>query len=305
MKYQIMVKILMQLLSKRKLTAGEIADRYEISVRTAYRYVEELIVSGIPIDVDRGRYGGISIADTFKLPAGYFTREEYAAAVNALTAMASQVSDANVFSALEKMKSNKRFERRELSVCANIIVDGGAWGGAGNFSEKMAICERAANERRSLSIDYYSREGVHSKRIIDVHVLILKQNVWYVYAFCHSRQKFLTFKIGRIKSATLCDAVFERREFTRDDIPLNFTYSSEQLTEVELEIKKSGLADAEEWLGIDNIETRGEGFVAKTVLPDDDGLVNKILSYGGAVKVLSPPELRQKVIAAARKIAAQ
>ena len=42
----------------------------------------------------------------------------------------------------------------------------------------------------------------------------------------------------------------------------------------------------EEWLGIDNIEPSGDGFIANLALPDDGGLVNKILSYGGAVKVL-------------------
>ena len=40
----------------------------------------------------------------------------------------------------------------------------------------------------------------------------------------------------------------------------------------------------------------------RVTLPDDGGLVNKILSFGGAVKVLDPPELRQKVKAAAKKI---
>ena len=63
MKYQIMIKMLMLLMAKKKVTAGEIAERFEISVRSVYRYVEELNVAGVPIDVVRGRYGGIFIAD--------------------------------------------------------------------------------------------------------------------------------------------------------------------------------------------------------------------------------------------------
>ena len=59
MKYQIMVKILTLLLARRKLTARQIADRYEISMRSVYRYIEELTVADIPIDVTRGRYGGL------------------------------------------------------------------------------------------------------------------------------------------------------------------------------------------------------------------------------------------------------
>lgn len=302
MKYQIMFRILMQLLSKKKVTAREIAERYDISVRSVYRYVEELTVCGVPVDVARGRYGGLSVADTFRLPTGYFTREEYAAVLNALDAMTSQIGDRNLISAREKLESRIKDERTGTSVSGNIIVDGGTWGDTGKFSDKMRVVEQAVNEGSSLFIDYISRDGGHSKRVIDPHVLIFKQNVWYVYAFCHSKQDFRTFKIGRIKQASFTGGRFEKREISRDEIPLDFYYPKDKLISVTLGIDKSSLSDAEEWLGIDNIEPRGEGFVADVTLPDDGQLVGKILSYCGAVKVLSPVSLANKVTAAARKI---
>ena len=304
MKYQIMIKILMLLLSRRKVCAREIAERYEISVRSVYRYIEELCVAGIPIDVARGRYGGLTIADTYRLPVGYFTKDEYTAAVNALTAMSSQVSDEAVLTALEKLQRQIKSERADTSVSGGISVDGGTWGDTKKFSDKMAVCERAVNESLCLDIDYISRSGEHSRRIIDPHVLIFKQNVWYVYAFCHTKQSFRTFKIGRIKSARFTGKTFEKREISREEIPLNFGYRSEELIELVLEIDKEKLPDAEEWIGIDNIEPRGKKFVAEVSVPDDDGLVSKILGFGGGVKVVSPAALREKVIAAARNIIA-
>lgn len=302
MKYQIMIDIMMTLLSKRKMTARQLADKYEISTRSVYRYVEELNVCGVPVDVERGRYGGISIPDTFRLPSYYFTREEYAATVNALGAMASQVGDKSVLTAMEKLQRRQKAEKRELSICGNILVDGGNWWGGNKFSEKMKVCEQAVNESKSLLIDYISRSGEHSKRVIDPHLLIFKQNIWYVYAFCHTKQTFRTFKIGRIKNAAFTDDVFKKREFTRDEIDLDFYVSGDKLINVTLEIEKNSLSDAEEWLGIDNIEPRGDGFIAKLALPDDGGLVNKILGYGGAVKVLEPPELKRRVSETAQKI---
>lgn len=303
MKYEVMFKIMTRLLQKRKVTAKEIAEKYDVSIRSVYRYVEELIVCGVPIDVSRGRYGGLSIADTFLLPAGYFTREEFSATISALNAMASQINDENLLSAREKLESKQKSEMRELSVCGNIIVDGGTWGGGRKFTEKMRVCEQAVNQSKSLLIDYISRGGEHSKRVIDPYVLIFKQNVWYVYAFCHTKQSFRTFKIGRIKSATFTGAEFSKKAFTREDIDLNFNYSDGQLTEVTLEIEKNSLADAEEWLGIDNIEPLGNKFIATMTLPDDESLVNKILSYGGTVRVAAPSALREKVKKAALRIA--
>ncbi len=304
MKYQVMIKMLLLLTSRRKVTAREIAERFEISVRSVYRYVEELNVAGVPIDVVRGRYGGIFIADTFKLPSGFFTRGEYAAVENALTAMLSTMSDEDLISALEKLKRQQKADSRELSVCGNIIVDGGAWADLGKFPQKMKVCEQAVKDSLCLEIDYISRDGEHSKRVIDPYVLILKQNVWYVYAFCHTRQDFRTFKIGRIKGARFTGRGFTKEEIDRRDIPLNFEYTSEQLVPVTLEIAANAVADVEEWLGVDNIEPRGNGLVANVSLPDDGMLVDKILGYGGKVKVVAPAELKKRVRETALAIAA-
>ncbi len=303
MKYQIMIKMLNMLTSRRKVTAKEIADRFEISLRSVYRYIEELNVAGIPVDVVRGRYGGIFISDTFRLPSGFFTRGEYSATINALQAMAAQVHDEDVTSALEKLQRRQKTDARDLAVCGNIIVDGGSWADMGKFPDKMKVCEQAVKDCLCLDIDYISRDGQHSRRVIDPHVLIFKQNVWYVYAYCHSREDFRTFKIGRIKLARFTGRNFVKQEISREDIPLSFEYTREQLVPVTLEIKKEAVADVEELIGVDNIDLRGNGLIANVSLPDDNMLVDKILGYGGKVKVLAPESLKEKVRRAALAIA--
>jgi predicted DNA-binding transcriptional regulator YafY len=302
MKYRTMIKILLLLLSKRKTTAKEIAERFEISTRSAYRYLDELSMAGVPIYSERGRYGGICIADTYKLPVGFFTRAEYAAAINALKAMTFQVDDEDLLSALEKLERQVKNERQDMSVCGNILVDSSSWNGGHQFSEKMHLCEQAVNECRSIQIDYISREGEHSKRIVDPYVLIYKQNVWYLYAFCHTKKDFRTFKIGRIRSANLTESTFYKKEVKRADIPLSFTYSEEQLVSVTLSIDKSALPEVEDWLGVENIEPFGNNLRAQLQLYNDGTLVNKILSFGKAVTVLEPANLKEQVKEAAMAV---
>ena len=62
MKYTMLLKILFLLLSRRKVSARYIADRYELSIRTVYRYIDELSLAGIPIYNERGRNGGYSFS---------------------------------------------------------------------------------------------------------------------------------------------------------------------------------------------------------------------------------------------------
>ena len=93
MKFQVMLRILFRLLKSRKVSAAALAKENDVSERSIRRYLEELIVCGVPLDIIRGRGGGICLPDTYKLPENFFTREEYAAAVNALGALYEQLHD--------------------------------------------------------------------------------------------------------------------------------------------------------------------------------------------------------------------
>ena len=81
MKFSILIAILFDLLAKRKVTANDLAEKYEISPRTVYRYID-LMSTTLPVYVKRGRNGGICISDNYKLPMGFMTKEEYEAARN-------------------------------------------------------------------------------------------------------------------------------------------------------------------------------------------------------------------------------
>ena len=218
MKYQIMLGILFTLLAKRKVSAGYLASRYDVSVRSVYRYIDEMTVAGIPIDVARGSQGGIYISDAFKLPKGLMTKEEYGRAIDAMLAMNEQLSDPVLASAIAKLSAQVKSEQKDLTLSGNILVDSGTWGDTQRFSEKLALVERAVEEKEALDIDYISREGERTQRRILPHLLVYKQNIWYVYAFCRKREAFRLFKLGRMRSLLRTGEYFEALPFRREDI---------------------------------------------------------------------------------------
>ena len=83
MKFTILLEILFDLLAKRKVTASYFTEKHEISVRTVYRYIDQLSLC-VPVYIKRGRNGGICISDNYKLPVGFMTKEEYESAIDAL-----------------------------------------------------------------------------------------------------------------------------------------------------------------------------------------------------------------------------
>ena len=295
MKTEVIFGILFTLLSRRRVSARYFAKKYDISVRTVYRYVDDITISGIPIDVTRGQHGGISIPDSFKLPTGFLTASEYDEALGAMLAMQEQKPDDALLSAIEKISAQRKENKKDLSISGNILVDSGSWGDTHKFSDKLSLVDNAIDEKQTLFIDYVSREGEHSQRKIKPHLLVYKQNVWYVYAYCMQREAFRLFKLGRIRSIIQTGETFERIPFKKDDVPLRFWHDETDTIEARFEISPSALPFAEEWLGIENIIHKNGICQADVTLPNDESLVGKILSMGGGLKVLSPQTLVDRV----------
>lgn len=300
MKTRILVGILFTLLERKRVSAGELAQKYGCSERSIFRYIDELTCAGIPIDVVRGANGGICISDAFKLPRGLLTREEGLRLSEAIKAMCEQLRDPALLSAAKKLEVQYCDEPLTLG---NILVDSGSWGDRHNFSDKLSLLENAISERAELAIDYVNREGEYTRRRIQPHLLVLKQNVWYVFAWCMLRKEFRLFKLGRIRAAVRTGKTFERHFFLRDDIPLGFWPSEDSAVLARFEISPEALPFVQDWLGAENIVTEKGVHVADVVLPDDSSLVGKILSFGAGLKVISPESLKERVRKEALRLA--
>ena len=72
----IMMGILLQLMQNKKLTAKQLAEHFEVSVRSVYRYIDNLSACGVPVCTKSGRDGGISLINVFTLDNLFFTNNE-------------------------------------------------------------------------------------------------------------------------------------------------------------------------------------------------------------------------------------
>lgn len=304
MKFVILLDIFFELLAKRKVTATYLAQKHELSVRTIYRYVDVLSMT-VPIFVLQGRNGGICISDSYKLPVGFMTKEEYESAIEALSAMYSQIPEERFLAAQRKLSSRLKAEIRDLTLSGelgSIIVDSSSWGDS-RFQEKIRLVENCIRDCSVLEIDYRSRIGETTKRKIEPHTLVFKQGIWYVYAYCRKQSAFRLFRLGRIYSSFVTGESFEKREFKREDIPLNYWSNEVESIDILLEIRENAFADAQDWLGVENLQKRGDKWVADLSLPNDQTLVKKIIGLGDGVIVKEPQTLRNEVKRQAQNIA--
>ena len=299
MKFETLISILFELLSKKTVSATYLAEKYTVSTRTIYRYIECLENAGIPLYTVRGKYGGISIIDTYKYGATFFTRPEYNQTIDALSAIVQSVPNKHLSSVLNKLKSNIRNEYSGFDIkSGNLIIDAGPWGDTVGYKTKLILIQKAIEENRVLSITYHDRNGERSIRDIEPHVIVFKQGLWYVYAYCHLRNSFRFFKTGRIEQANISNEHFARREIKEGELPLDFWHNSIKAESIVMQIDKSVLSDVEEWLGIENVSLVNDKYIAEATLPYDEGLVSKITPVPGGVGPLTVATLLENVFTA-------
>ena len=303
MKFEIMLGILFELMSKKCVKASYLAEKYEVSVRSIHRYINGLESAGIPIYTIRGNQGGFAIIDTFKFSSTFFTKSEYEQIINSLYAITSSVPNSLLSNAINKLKSSIRNEYSGFDIkSGNLIIDAGPWGDTVGYKSKLVVLQNGIENNKKLFIKYHDRNGDITERIIEPHGIVFKQGIWYVYAFCHLRNEFRFFKTGRIEHATMLKEKFVRRTLPDKDLPFNFWYNSVEAKEVTLKINKDCLSDVEEWLGIEKITTQNGKHYATVNLPFDKGLVSKIISFGSGIEVISPKELKSEIIRQAQEI---
>ncbi len=89
MKADRLYAITVYLLNHGRTTAAELAQRFEVSVRTVRRDMETLCMAGIPLIAETGIGGGYSLAESFRMDAQTATGEEYALILAALKSYAT------------------------------------------------------------------------------------------------------------------------------------------------------------------------------------------------------------------------
>jgi predicted DNA-binding transcriptional regulator YafY len=285
MQTDIIIGILIQLLTRRRLTARTLAERYGISSRTVYRYIDVLDYAGVPITSEKGALGGIGISDDYRLEKSFFTTGEYEYLSGVLNNLCEVTPDPRAESVRDKILSLSKLhadDRNYLINTQSLIIDGGGWANHARLRGKIQIINKAIAENRLLKLEYYDVEMTATVRTVEPHTLILKEG-FYLYAYCRLRDDFRHFRIARIKSITAEDETFARRVIGRQAMPGDTV--PERTVTLKISFKEEARLEVEEWLGFDAVKDD----TASAEVNLSRALTSKILSLGGYIEVLSPP----------------
>ena len=176
MKLDRMLGILTILLQKTRVTAPELAGKFEVNRRTIGRDIDTLCMAGIPIITRQGSGGGISIAEGFKLDKSVLTTNELSDIVAALKGFGSITPRSNIERTLDKLRVN---DDAVLSLHEPIIIDFASHY-KGQLTEKIELIKQAVLSERFIEFDYFYNKG-ESHRRIEPYFVIFQWTSWYMF----------------------------------------------------------------------------------------------------------------------------
>lgn len=278
------------LMKRETVPAAELAEKFEVSIRTIYRDIDALCMAGIPVYTKMGKNGGISLVKQFVLDKVLISKEEQQQILSALTTL----KETGVQS--EKEILQKLSDFFQMEPVRWVAIDLSGWSSC--RQTLFETVKKAILTYEIIEFDYYGQYGDMTHLTAAPVQLLFKNYTWYLRAFCQDKNAMCLFKLLRMKRVALTG-----RKFLPDNITdteeidaLSHTAPSSKCKKIILEIDASEAYRVYDRFDEEEITVRPDGsFLIQISYPLDDWVYGLILSFAASAKVIEPEEVRTEL----------
>jgi predicted DNA-binding transcriptional regulator YafY len=297
----------------RRMTAGELARRLEVSPRTIQRDMEALCTAGVPLYAERGKAGGWVLPEPFRTNLTGLNEAELQTLF--LSTPSRLLADLGMKQASEaaliKLRATLPSGQRQGAEHARqrILVDPSGWKRAEEQVPALAALQEAVWQDRMVRLVYARGDGTIVERLVEPLGLVAKGSLWYLIARVEDALR--TYRVSRVQAAEVTGESFERP----DDFDLTAYWEQSSAAFV------AALPRYSVTLRLPASETQvvarlgGRARVEQVSEPDGDRMVTMrvmfdteaeacgcVLSFGAGVEIIAPEALRDRVIDLAREV---
>ncbi|MBW8685728.1 helix-turn-helix transcriptional regulator [Chitinophaga rhizophila] len=296
--------ILIQLQGKKIVKAAEIAERFDISLRTVYRDVRALQEAGVPIGAEAGT--GYYLVEGYHLPPVMFSREEAAALLTGEKLMAnlSDHSNKKEFSnAMQKIKAVLRGSEKDFleSLEDNIAVVSRRPPVGDEFPNRfLSDIQHALGKQLIMELDYFALHNeTLTKRSVEPIGIIYMSGYWHLIAWCRLRHGYRDFRMDRIKNvAVSADPYDKTRHITLKEYTDRYGDYESKAHVVKIRFPKAfgrRIGDQKFYYGLVEEQTVGECLEMTFLAPCLEWFGRWLLLWGAAPEIVTPVELTEKM----------
>ncbi|MEA4846372.1 MAG: YafY family protein [Clostridiaceae bacterium] len=296
MKLDRLISILVLLLRRERIQAKELAEIFEVSIRTILRDVEAINLAGIPIITYQGAKGGIGIAEGYRLDKSVLTEDDMSTIISTLKGMEGTMSGSGHEILMEKLRNtlpSSQLETLDTKV-KQLVIDLSPWGANELLKDSVTCIRRAIENHNEIEFIYIDSTGKRTNRIVEPYSLVLKGQKWYLYAWCHIREDFRLFKLSRMRELKPTTVAYQPRKASLEQLDWEDPWrASENAVSLRLVFEEELESIVTDWFGEDIEKLEDGRLLATAMLPENNWLYGFILSFGTGVEVIDPPHIRK------------
>ncbi|MBF2381108.1 helix-turn-helix transcriptional regulator [Listeria innocua] len=297
MKVDRLMSIVLILLDKERISAQELADRFEVSLRTIYRDIDAIDLAGVPIRSTPGVGGGFEIMPDYKMDSKVFSTADLSAILMGLSSLSNMVRGDELINALAKIKSFIPADRaKEIELKANqIYIDLSQWTGNNNIQPHVEIIKVALQKNKLLTFEYIAHQGNKTVRIVEPYQLVMKSSHWYLYGYCQNRNDFRLFRLSRMSGLQILEDTFTLRDFQKPQLEMEDIVAIMQI-EIKIRIHQSIIDRVLDYCSYENFYPDGEEhYIVSFPFIENEYHYDILLSFGDKCECLEPLHVREKM----------
>jgi predicted DNA-binding transcriptional regulator YafY len=292
MKVDRLMSILMLLLDRQKCTARELAEYFEVSIRTIQRDIDALCEAGIPIYADVGQQGGYQLTENYRMDRSFLTRSEMDTLVMMLKGFQETLLSSSIKSIMEKLSGIHGTNTAH----STFHIDMTPWGADSRFSHTLKQLGKAIEQSHLISFEYFDLYNRKSERNVEPYKILIKSGSWYLHAYCLLRKDYRLFRLSRIFSLETSDSKFRKRDDSEWQSSQNSLEISREQSEMTIRFSPEARGRIPDFFDPRTAVEEPDGsLVFKQRFPVDEWLITVLLGISDVAEVLEPASLRAEV----------
>jgi len=294
--------ILIQLQSKKIVKAQDIAERFNISLRTVYRDIKTLEEGGVPVIGEAGL--GYSIMDGYRLPPVMFTKEEATAFLTAeklIEKFTDASTETSYKSAMYKVRAVLRSTEKDMlenieehiEVLRKVMPFNDS-----SLNNTLQSVLKSISEKRVLHIQYAAFHSDEiTQRDIEPIGIFYSNGYWHSIAFCQLRNDYRDFRTDRILQIFSTDKTFDKEHPSLKTYLEQMTEKQEMQTIV-INVSAYGakyLGSQKYYYGFVKEERIGDCVQMTFLTPKDDFFERWLITFADQAEIVTPDSLKIKL----------
>jgi predicted DNA-binding transcriptional regulator YafY len=297
MKVGRLISIIMILLNKERISAQELADTFEVSIRTIYRDMDTINLAGIPIRSTSGVSGGFEIMPNYKIDKKVFSTADLSAILMGLSNLSNMMTGDDLANALAKIRSFIPTDKaKDIELKTNqIYIDLSPWMNNKDIQPSLELVKTALQSNKLFSFDYTDQHGNKTTRTVELYQIVLKGNHWYTQGYCYQRDDFRLFKLSRMSNLLMLEDTFKPRDYQKPQLDFTDIIKTIQTT-IKIRIHKSIMDVILDYCAYEDFSSDGtDYYIVPFPFIENDYYYNILLSLGDKCECLEPMHVRAEM----------